>query len=135
MKPRGGHALAGLLRGVMGLSLDEEAGHWSPPTDVYETEEGIVVTLEIAGVSPDALSVSLERGILAVSGVREEQIPGGRRNYHKMEMRFGPFLRRVTVPCPVSVNDARAIYTHGVLTVVLPRAHSCEPGSVHVRVA
>jgi HSP20 family protein len=127
--------VVGLMRTVLALTPDDEVGFWSPPTDVYETEEGVVVAVEIAGVQTPALSVSLEKDVLTVTGVREEPVRSRRRNYHKMEMRFGPFLRRIRLPCSVSVARARAVYEQGVLTVVLPRAGRSPAGTVEVRIS
>ncbi len=127
-------SLTDLMRDVFGFSTDDEAGHWSPLTDVYETDEGVVVAVEIAGARPDALSVSFDQGVLTVRGVREEPVRSGRRSYHKMEMRFGPFCRRVRIPCAVSAGDAHAAYERGVLTVVLPKAVAADPGTVQVTV-
>jgi HSP20 family protein len=134
MQPERGGSIGDLMRGVLGLSADEEAGYWSPPTDVYETDENVVVAVEIAGARPDALSVLFDQGVLTIRGERDELMCSVRRNYHKMEMRFGPFLRRVRIPCAVSAGEARAAYEQGVLTVVLPKAVAPEQGTVHVRV-
>ena len=135
MNPRGGDVVVELMRGVLGLSPDEEAGYWSPPTDVYETDEGVVVALEVAGTDSQAISVSLEQDVLTVAGTRTEPPRSGLRNYHKMEMRFGPFRRRMLLPCAVSAAGARAVYEHGILTVVLPRVGTTRPGLVKVRVS
>jgi HSP20 family protein len=135
VSPEHRESLADLMRDVLGLPVDEKAGYWSPLTDVYETDESVVVAVEIAGARPDALSVSFEQGVLTVEGARDEPPRSGRRSYYKMEMRFGPFLRRVRIPCAVSAGEARAAYERGVLTVVLPKAVAPQGGTVTVRVA
>jgi HSP20 family protein len=128
-------SLSELVRDVLGLPVDGKTGHWSPLTDVYETDESVVVAVEIAGARPEALSVSFEQGVLTVQGVRDEPPRVGRRSYYKMEMRFGSFLRRVRMPCAVSAGEAHAAYERGVLTVVLPKTVVPQGGAVTVRVA
>ncbi len=135
MRSTGNDAISQLMRGLFGLSSDEEAGHWSPPTDVYETDRGVVVALEVAGAKIDTLSVSLQQDVLTVRGEREDPVGRSRRNYHAMELRYGPFLRRVRIPCAVSAAGARASYRQGVLTVWLPMVVRAEPGPVEVSIA
>jgi HSP20 family protein len=93
---------------------------WSPPTDVYETESAYIVRVEIAGMKEDAFDVSIENETLFITGSRPD-IPE-RRGYHQMEIRFGKFAAAVGLPGSVNVEQARAEYKDGFLTVTLPKA-------------
>ena len=95
---------------------------WSPPTDQYETEEAYVVRVEIAGMREDDFEVSLEDNTLFISGSRPD-FPE-RRAYQQMEIRFGKFATALDLPGPVNIEQARAEYKDGFLTVVLPKATS-----------
>lgn len=95
---------------------------WSPPTDVYETNEAFVVLVEIAGMRDDDFEVSLENNTLLISGSRPDFLE--RRAYQQMEIRFGKFTTAVNLPGPVNVEQARAEYQDGFLTVILPKAAS-----------
>ncbi|MBI5964178.1 MAG: Hsp20 family protein [Chloroflexi bacterium] len=95
---------------------------WSPPTDVYETEEAYVVLVEIAGMRDDDFEVSLENDTLLISGSRPDFLE--RRAYQQMEIRFGKFATAVNLPGPVNIEQAHAEYQDGFLTVVLPKATS-----------
>ena len=92
---------------------------WRPPTDVYETEDVLVVRVEIAGLNEDAFSIQLEGRMLAIRGVRSE--PPERRAYHQMEIRFGEFSTEIELPHPVISNQAEATYSNGFLRLVLPK--------------
>ncbi|MBK7455700.1 MAG: Hsp20/alpha crystallin family protein [Anaerolineales bacterium] len=92
---------------------------WSPPTDEYENEETYVVLVEIAGMRDDDFEISLENNILLVSGARPDFLE--RRAYQQMEIRFGKFETAVHLPGPVDIEQARAEYQDGFLTIILPK--------------
>jgi len=95
---------------------------WSPPTDVYEIEDGYVVKVEIAGMREDNFEVAIENNILMISGNRPD-FPE-RRAYHQMEIQFGKFEIAVGLPAPVDMENARAQYEDGFLTINLPKIHA-----------
>jgi HSP20 family protein len=93
---------------------------WSPPTDFYETDEAYVVRVEVAGITEDDFTVSLEENVLVITGSRPD-VPE-RRAYHQMEIRYGKFTTAIGLPGPVVLERAIAEYENGFLTVTLPRA-------------
>ena len=93
---------------------------WRPPTDVYESDEHIVLQVEIAGVQESDFSVSLHDRRLSVSGVRYNPTPD-RRAYHQMEVHFGEFRTDVDLPGPVDEDNIQAEYSDGFLRVILPK--------------
>jgi HSP20 family molecular chaperone IbpA len=90
---------------------------WSPPTDLFETETGFVVRVEIAGMRDQDFSVTLENNYLVINGIRPD-VPE-RRAYHQMEIRFGEFSTVVALPGPVDADNATAEYADGFLVVTL----------------
>ena len=93
---------------------------WSPPTDIYETEHGHVIKVEIAGMSEDAFEVIIENNLVMISGNRSD-LPE-RRAYHQMEIQYGKFEITVELAVPVDVENASAEYQNGFLTIYLPGA-------------
>ncbi|MBI5351777.1 MAG: Hsp20/alpha crystallin family protein [Chloroflexi bacterium] len=93
---------------------------WSPPTDEYETEESYIVLVEIAGMRDDDFEISLENNTLLISGTRPDLLE--RRAYQQMEIRFGKFATSVNLPGPIDIEQARAEYQDGFLTIILPKA-------------
>ena len=102
------------------VSWQVHSSVWSPPTDLFEADDAIVVRVEIAGMREEDFDVALENNALMVSGMRAD-LPD-RRAYHQMEIRFGKFATSVALPVPVNVETARAEYKNGFLTVTLPKA-------------
>ena len=98
------------------------ASTWTPPTDVYETDENFMVRMEIAGMREDDFVVAVENNVLMISGNRNEL--NERRAYHQMEIRFGKFEIAVEIPMPVEIDKAVAEYKDGFLMIRLPKSHS-----------
>jgi len=105
---------------AVGWQVQVRAGVWSPPTDVYETEDEYVVRVEIAGMREDDFEVTVEENFLMISGSRPD-IPE-RRAYQQMEIRFGKFETVVGLPGPIDLEASRADYADGFLTVKMPKA-------------
>lgn len=104
------------------VSWQVRSNIWSPPTDAYETDDSYVVRMEIAGMREEDFEVTLENNTLLIMGLRSD-LPE-RRAYHQMEIRFGKFATAVGLSGPVNVDQARAEYKDGFLTIVLPKATS-----------
>ena len=107
---------------VHAISWTVRSSAWSPPTDVYETEDAIVVRLEVAGMREEDFEIEVEDGFLKISGTRPD-VPE-RRAYHQMEIRYGKFSTTVGLPVPVNVEKSEALYDDGFLTINLPKAKS-----------
>ena len=93
---------------------------WRPPTDVYETEEVIVIRVEIAGMREQDFSVALEDRTLTIRGIRSDI--SERRAYHQMEIPFGEFSTEVELPAPIVNEGVEAVYRDGFLLITLPKA-------------
>ncbi|GAB4428009.1 MAG: hypothetical protein Kow002_16940 [Anaerolineales bacterium] len=106
---------------AVGWQVQVRAGVWSPPTDVYETEEAYVVRVEIAGMREDDFEITIEDRYVSISGSRPD-VPE-RRAYQQMEIRFGKFETVVGLPGPIDLDETSAQYEAGFLTVRLPKAH------------
>ena len=104
---------------------------WRPPTDIYETDDSFIVVMDIAGVEPGEFTVSLDLGMLTVSGERRERA-SGRREYHAMEVKVGPFERNFRLPRPVDPTSLRAVYEDGFLEIRLAKLPEAPPHAVDV---
>ena len=98
------------------------SGIWSPPTDVYETDEGCMIKVEVAGMRDEDFEVALENNILRITGSRPDH--NERRAYHQMEIRFGKFEVAVEIPVVVDMERATAQYKDGFLVIILPKISS-----------
>ncbi|MBE0480709.1 MAG: Hsp20/alpha crystallin family protein [Dehalococcoidia bacterium] len=98
---------------------------WEPPIDVYETDNEIVVLIELAGVKQSDIELMIDQDILTVRGERQKVVPiGGKRAYYLMEIGSGYFCRRIRLPVPVDGANVKATYESGFVEVVLPKARA-----------
>jgi len=109
---------------------------FEPPTDVYETDTEIVVRLEIAGADRGSIRINfLPRSQeLHISGRRSDPAAGRKRDYHRLEVVYGPFERSVSIPVPVDPDDSRASYRDGFLHVHLPKQPQQQPRAFSVQI-
>jgi HSP20 family protein len=130
LHPSSGYLIEGrreILHAV-GWQVQVRAGVWSPPTDAYETEVAYVVRVEVAGMREENIDITVEENVLVISGSRPD-VPE-RRAYHQMEIRFGKFETIISLPGPIDLEQSRAEYEDGFLTVTLPKA---KPNQISVQ--
>ena len=100
---------------------------WVPPADVAQTDEDVIVRIELAGAAPGDVRVRATETELVVAGLRREP-PGPRpRRIVRMEIAFGPFERVIPLPAPVRPEAATARLADGLLEVILPLADLPQP--------
>jgi HSP20 family protein len=117
---------------VSGNGAAEVAGTWEPPVDIYETDDALVLQVELPGVSKDAVSVELYEHTLRLSGerTREPAVTGGQ--YQREEGRYGAFQRAFRMPTIVDEAKIQATYTDGVLALRLPKQASATPQTIPI---
>lgn len=121
--PRRGFSEAGRFLTVMlngQWTLPHEGQIWRPPTDVYETDDSIIVKVEVAGMAEDDFAITLADRTLIIAGVRRD--PSAKLGYHQMEIPYGEFRTDVYVSEAIDVDGIEATYESGFLLVALPKA-------------
>jgi HSP20 family protein len=87
---------------------------------VYETDDYVVVKVEIAGVDEHQFSISLDNKRLVISGVRYD--PGAKVGYQQMEILYGHFETQVRLNRAIEEEEVEATYQNGFLSVRMPKA-------------
>lgn len=121
-----------------------EAGLAFAPVDVYRTEDAVVVEASVPGFSPEEVSVSFEGDMLTIDAQHREEAqdgggngqasPAGGRQYVRQERYAGRLLRQVGLGPDLRTEDARASFSHGVLTVRIPTVPKSQPRRIPVTV-
>jgi HSP20 family protein len=113
-----------ILRGLWG---EECSGpgfaqvHFEPCIDVFETQEGTIVKMDIPGMKKRDIIVELEGNTLIIRGRRDDKSRGIKAAYQQMEIDYGNFERRVQICTPIKKSAVSACYRDGFLEVRLPR--------------
>ena len=104
-----------------GLGPLPAAHGWLPRADIHETAQGLLLTLELAGVSRDEIEIVIEGPFLRVAGARVEPAGGECLRWHQMEIAYGPFERVFQLPPDVDVNAIAVAFRDGFLQITIPR--------------
>ncbi|MEI6394055.1 MAG: Hsp20/alpha crystallin family protein [Verrucomicrobiota bacterium] len=106
------------------LSGYEVAGraHWVPNTDVYATDNGLVVKVELAGMRSEHLEITVEGSRLRISGNRPDGCRSAKASFLVMEINYGPFESLLELPEGYDLSQARASYLNGFLRIDVPVA-------------
>jgi len=94
--------------------------HWIPNADVYATEDGLVVKVELAGMRREDLELAVEGNRLMITGQRPDgsRTPGSK--FHVMEINYGSFECVIEIPAGYDLSQAKAAYQNGFLRVDVP---------------
>ncbi len=101
-------------------SLQAVAG-WVPSMDIIESDEKIIVTVDLPGVDAGSIKLAVGSGQITVSGVKPAPTTVRNARHHCMERTHGSFTRSVALPVPVNTHQARARLHEGLLTIIFPR--------------
>jgi HSP20 family protein len=107
---------------------------FTPAVDVYEDADKLVLKLEIPGVKQEDMDIRLENQTLAIKGERKFEQTEKAENFHRIERRFGSFVRSFTLPQTVNPEGVTASLDAGVLTVSLPKKEEAQPKQIKVQV-
>jgi HSP20 family protein len=107
----------------LGAARGAEADTISAPVDVVESEDQIVIDVELPGVPAEAIEISASNDVLVIEGVRTAQdpsaAPGGR--YHQAERAYGRFQRILELPRGGNLGRMQARLSRGVLEITVPK--------------
>jgi len=114
---------------------DHAAAPWVPPVDIVEEAGAIRLLVEVPGVNPDQVKISVENNVLTIHGTKQQVAAEHTERVHRYERNYGAFQRTFTLPTTVDPEGITAAYEHGVLTVTLPKAEKARPRQIEVKVA
>jgi HSP20 family protein len=102
--------------------------HWEPNTDLYTTDDGLVIKVELAGMRSDNLEITVEGTRLRISGHRPDSCRAANCNFLVMEITYGPFEKVLELPPCYDLSRAKAAYLNGFLRIDVPLAHAHPKG-------
>ena len=109
------------------------AATWTPPVDVLERKDRIVLTAELPGFTEDQIQLRFEDGVLTLEGERRFEKEVDEARYHCVERSYGRFSRAFRLPANVDEERISATFLDGLLTVELPKREEARPKSIRIR--
>ena len=107
---------------------------WSPEVDISEDDHGYVFKADLPEMKKDDVRVTVEDGILCVSGERKSEKEDQKKKFHRTERSFGNFRRSFTLPEDADSTKVTAEFRDGVLKVHLPTTPIARSKAIEVKV-
>jgi HSP20 family protein len=107
---------------------------WLPACDVFEDKEAVKIVAEVPGVRPEDVKLSIENNLLTIRGEKKQHAEEKTERVHRYERSYGTFERTFALPTSVDPEKIAAHYSHGILTVRIPKAERARPREIPVKV-
>jgi HSP20 family protein len=105
---------------------------WVPAMDLAETEDELVLTADLPGMSEDDIAIEVKDGVLTISGERRDSRKEEGKGYHRVERSFGRFARNLSLPDGIDADRVAANFDRGVLEVRIPKPEERKPHRVRI---
>lgn len=129
------HSLRLFEDAVTRLMSEPNSGRpWSPPVDIVETEDALMLKADLPDVRIEDIDIRVENNTLSVRGHRKFEKDEKVKGYHRIERSYGDFVRSFALPSTVDTEKVSAGYNNGVLTIALPKKEAAKPRQVKVSV-
>ncbi len=110
----------------MGGAQRPSERHWTPAADVYRTRDGWLVKVDLAGVSPDEVEITVGGRVLVIAGIRRDAHCSETVSYHQIEITYSRFEKTIRFPCPVEGARVERRYRDGLLVLHLKSPEECD---------
>jgi len=108
------------------------SGAWTPPVEIYDTGDAIMVRVELPGVAKEDLHVELHENTLTLRGERKPDASIKEGQYYRQERAYGPFQRTFLLPTQVDSQKVQATSKNGLLELRLPKHEAVKPTRIEV---
>lgn len=106
--------------------------HWAPAVDIREEVDRYVIAADIPGVPPEQIEITMEGGMLAIKGARNDERSEDRESYKRVERVSGTFYRRFALPDGVDPERVTATGRHGVLEISIPKVEKAKARRIEI---
>ncbi len=117
-------------------SAFEEAlttGIWSPVVDIYETDEKVIIKVELPGMTKSDVVIEINENNLVLRGERKFQKDIREENYHCIERSYGMFSRSFALPDTVDRDNVVANFVEGILEITIPKVEGAKPRQIEIK--
>lgn len=111
---------------------DAGAAQWAPRVDIREDEQQFVILADVPGVDPAQIEVSMDKGVLSISGTRESASAEAEGKFTRVERSRGSFHRHFTLPDTADAEGISASGKFGVLQITIPKKVQATPRRITI---
>ena len=108
---------------------------WAPVLDLVEQDDSFQIEVDLPGVRPEDVDVTVDQNLLTVRGERKSTSTVAEENVRRSERRYGSFLRTISLPSHVDAEGIQADFEDGVLHITVPKAEQAKPRKIKVGTA
>jgi HSP20 family protein len=108
------------------------AGGFNVPTDVFHSDDRLVIRMELPGVDPDDVDVTIQENVLLINGTRKFPFDADKVRFVRRGTFYGDFTQKVALGKGLNVESISANYENGVLEVTIPYAEEVQPKKISI---
>lgn len=113
--------------------LPASIGEFIPPLDLGETKDELIARIEVPGIEPKEIEVSLQDQVLIVKGEKRQEKGEREEHLYRSERSVGTFVRTLRLPAPVDAGKVTAVFKNGLLTITLPKIPSARTATIPIQ--
>lgn len=121
------------FRGSTGEEGSWGQSTWTPPVDIYETDDALVFQADLPGVAKDEVNIEVHNNTLILRGERKHDATVKEDHYHRVERAYGSFQRSFVLPTMVDQEKVQASYHDGILELRLPKSEAAKPRRIAIQ--
>jgi HSP20 family protein len=106
---------------------------WAPSMDVSETKDSLIAKVEVPGMDPQDIQISLQENLLTIKGEKRQDQEEQDEHYHWVERTYGMFARSVRLPVTVDGSKVVATFKNGLLTITLPKTPTSKGTTIPIK--
>jgi HSP20 family protein len=122
-----------LTRGGNGEETGWGASTWTPPVDLYETDNDFVLKADLPGFRSEDIHIDVRDRTLTLRGERKQETEAKDEHYYRRERSYGRFQRVFTLPTPLDAEKVRASFKDGMLELHLPKHEAAKPKRIAIQ--
>ena len=106
---------------------------WNPPLDLMENGSSLVAEIEVPGIDPDNIDISITADVLTFTGEKKKEAEDNGKTYHLVERTYGKFNRSIRLPATVNPDQVEARYKDGILKITLGKTEVAKSKRIEVK--
>lgn len=110
-------------------------GEWTPRVDLTESPEVLTARVEIPGIDPKDVQVTLEHDLLSIKGEKREQVDEKKERFLRTERSYGAFVRTMKLPVTVDAARVSASFKNGLLEIMMPKAPEAKGTTIPIKLS